>query len=77
MEINNDLSDEITVEPIDSSQLSYQDDVEGGSNLVSKVADPGSTRKSQCVQHDALALNKVSKPWGKNVAINNTNMNLS
>jgi len=46
IEINNDLPDKITVEPIDSFQLSYQDDVEGGNNLVSEVADPGSTRKS-------------------------------
>ena len=30
MEINNDLPDKITVKLIDSSQLSYQDDIEGG-----------------------------------------------
>ena len=62
IEINNNLPDEITVEPIDSFQLSYQDDVEGGNNLVSEVADPGSTRKSQCIQHDILALNRAPKP---------------
>ena len=62
MEINNDLPGEITVEPIDSSQLSYQDNVEGGSNLVSETANLGPARKSQHVQHDALALNKAPKP---------------
>ena len=46
MEINNDFPDKITVKLIDSSQLSYQDDVEGGSNLVSEAANLGSTRKS-------------------------------
>jgi len=49
MEINNDLPDEITVEPINSSQLSYQDNVEGRSNLVSETADLGPARKSQHV----------------------------
>jgi len=62
MKINNDLPGEITVEPIDSSQLSYQDNVEGGSNLVSETANLGPARKSQHVQHDALALNKAPKP---------------
>jgi len=62
MEINNDLPDKITVKLIDSSQLSYQDDIEGGSSPFSEAADPGSTRKFQYVQHDVLALKKVPKP---------------
>jgi len=62
MEINNNLPDKITVKPIDRSQLLYQDDVEEGSNLVSEAADSGPIRKSQCVQHNILALNKAPKP---------------
>jgi len=76
IEINNDLLDKITVEPIDSSQLSYQDNVKRRSNLVSEAADPGPIRKSQHVQHDALALDKAPKPQGKSAAINNTNTSL-
>ena len=76
MEINNDLPDKITVEPIDSSQLSYQDNVERESNPVSEAADPGPIRMSYHVQHDILALNKAPKPQGKSAAINNTNTSL-
>jgi len=36
MEHNNDLSDDIVVDPIDSSQLSYSGDVEAKGNPVSK-----------------------------------------
>ena len=61
MEINNDLPDKITVKPIDSSQLLYQDGIEGRSNPISEAANPGPTRKSQYVQHDILVFNKVSK----------------
>ena len=76
IEINNDFPDEIRVKSIDSSQLSYQDNVEEGSNPVSEAANSSSTKKSQHIQHNVPALNKTPKPWGKSVAINNTNMNL-
>ena len=44
MEYNNNLSDEIEVNPINSSQLSYSDNIEREGNLVSKITDLDSTR---------------------------------
>ena len=73
IEINSNLLDKNIVELIDSSQLSYQDDVKRGDNSVSKAADISPTRNSQCVQYEALALNKASKSQGKSATINNTN----
>ncbi len=61
MKINNDLPNKITVKPINSSQLSYQDNIKKRSNPVSKIANSGPTRKSQHVQHNTPALNKVPK----------------
>jgi len=62
MECNNDFPDEREVNSIDSSQLSYSDNVEREGNPVSKVTNPGPTRDLQCVLHDTLALNKAFKP---------------
>ena len=39
MECNNDLLDNMVVDPIDSSQLSYKDNVKTKDNLVSKVTN--------------------------------------
>ena len=39
MEYNNNLLDNITVDPIDSSQLSYKDNVKIEDNSVSKAAN--------------------------------------
>lgn len=44
MEYNNNLSDEIEVNPINSSQLSYSDNIERKGNLVSKITDLDPTR---------------------------------
>ena len=44
MEYNNNLSDEIEVNPINSSQLSYSDNIERKENLVSKITDLDPTR---------------------------------
>ena len=44
MEYNNNLSDEIEVNPINSSQLSYSDNIEREGNLVSKITDLDPTR---------------------------------
>jgi len=74
MECNNDFLDEMEVDPINSCQLLYSDNVEREENLVSKATDLGFTRDSQCVLHVILVLNKVSKPQGKGVSINNTNI---
>ena len=44
MECKNNLLDEMEVEPIDSSHLSYINNVEREENSVSKITDPDSTR---------------------------------
>jgi len=77
MEYNNNLSDEMEVDPINSSQLSYSDNIEREGNPVSKATDPDSTRDSQHNLYVTLALNKAPKPQGKGASINNTNMNPS
>ena len=46
MECNNNLLDNMAVDPIDSSQLSYSNNVKRRSNLVSKAANPNPTRNS-------------------------------
>ena len=77
MECNNDLSVEMEVDPINSSQLSYSDDVEREGNPVSKTTNLDSTRDSQHILHVTLALNKAPKPQGKGASINNTNISPS
>ena len=63
MEHNNDLSDDMAVDPINNSQLLYSGDVEAKGNLVSKkIFDPISAKESQCIQHNNSILNKAPKP---------------
>ena len=64
MEINNDLPDTETREPIDSSQLSYAGEVEIG-NLVRPASDKESASNSQCVCNETPALKKKPKPHSK------------
>ena len=73
MEPNNDLPDDMAIDPIDSSQLSYKDDFESEGNPVSKATDPTPAKEPQRVKHDKPALNKAPKPRGKSASINNTN----
>jgi len=74
MEYNNNFLDKMEVNPINSSYLLYSDDVEKEGNLISKATDPGLIRNSQHILYNTLVLNKASKPQGKGVFINNTNM---
>ena len=76
MEINNNLPDEDLRDPIDSSQLSYKDDV-GEGNSVRKAADNGPTKDSQRVQNEASALKNTPKPRGEGASLNSTNMSPS
>ena len=64
MEINNDIPEEISKEPIDSSQLSYTEEAEV-SRSVSLAADIKSASNSQCIYNKMPALKKSSKPHGK------------
>jgi len=68
MEHNNDLPDNMAVDPIDSSQLLYSRDDEAEGNLVSKKAsDPSSAKEPQCVQYTNSIPNKAPKPQGKDI----------
>jgi len=69
MEINNDLPDIESQEPIDSSQLSYKENVEVGSS-VSKTADNLSPKKSQHVNNEASALKSTPNPQDKGIPNN-------
>jgi len=46
MEYNNDFPDKIEVDPIDSSHLSYSNNIKRGENPVSKATNPSLTRDS-------------------------------
>jgi len=65
MELNNDLPDTVSREPIDNSQLSYTGEVEVG-NLVRLASDKDSASDSQCVYNETPALKKKPQPHGKN-----------
>jgi len=60
MEINNNLLDEEFTEPIDSSQLSYNDS-NGQGNFMSKATDNNTITRKQHGTNEALALKKASK----------------
>ena len=64
MEINNDIPDEVSKEPTDSSQLSYTEEAEV-SKSVSLAANTKSASNSQCICNKMPALKKSSKPHGK------------
>ena len=73
MEINNDLPEEEIQKPIDSSQLSYEENTKVGDS-VSKVIDELSPKEGQHAHNKALALKNTPKLWGKGVPNNNSNM---
>ena len=51
----------MAVDQIDSSQLSYNNNVKRGGISVSKAADLNSTKDLQYIQYDKPTLNKVPK----------------
>lgn len=66
MEINNDLSYEEFIDPIDSSQLSYKDN-DGTGNLVKKITDIGSIGIQQYVQDKSTVLKNTSTTQEKGI----------
>ena len=64
IELNNDLPDDMMVDPIDCSQLSYSDGKEGENNPVSKTANSNSNRRQQCISNKDLALSRVTNSQG-------------
>ena len=56
MEQFNDLPNNMIVDPIDYSQLSYNNKNGGEGNLVSKTADPNNAKKQQCVYNEDPAM---------------------
>ena len=70
MEINNNLPDEDVQGPIDSSQLSYNNNVEVGYS-VRKAGDNHPPRDSQHVQSEAPALKNTPKSQDESVSNNN------
>ena len=73
MERNNNLSDEDVWNPVDSSQLSYEENVEVGKS-VSMATDNHSQRGSQHISNEAPVLKSTSKPQSEGVNNNNTNI---
>ena len=71
MEINNNLPDKDLIDPINSFQLSYKDDVREG-NLVRKAANNNPTKDLQHVQNKALALKNTPKSQDKSTFLNST-----
>jgi len=76
MEINNDLSEEVSKEPINSFQLSYAEQAEVNRS-VKLVADKESASNSQCVCNKIPVFKKASKPQGKDKSKQIEEANLS
>jgi len=73
MKINNNLSDKNLIDPIDSSQLSYKDDVRKD-NLIRKAADNSPTKNLQHIQNKIPALKNIPKLRCKSTSLNSTNI---
>ena len=76
MEINNNLSEKVSKEPINSSQLSYAGEVEVG-RLVSQSVDKELANNSQYVYNKIPALKKAPKSYGKDKDKQTEGTNLS
>lgn len=78
MEINNDLSEKVFKEPINSSQLSYVWEVEMDRS-VSQSVDKELANNSQHVYNKISALKKAYKSYGKDKGkqIEGTNLSSS
>ena len=73
IEINNNLPDEDVWDPIDNSQLFYDNNIKVGDS-VRKTTDNHLPRDSQHVWNEVPALKNTPKPQGKDVPNNNTNI---
>ena len=76
MKINNDLPDVKSKKPIDSSQLSYKENVRV-ENSVSMVTDKLSSKKEQYLHNEIPALKSIPKLWDRGRLNNNSNMSSS
>jgi len=72
IEINNNLLNKEFTEPIDSSQLSYDNSNEQG-NPISEATNNSTTTRKQCGTNKTLALNKTPKPQDKDTMNNDSN----
>ena len=73
IEINNDLLDDDIIEPINSSQLLY-DNNNRVSNPVSKAVDNRIGKNKQYVSNKSLVIKNMPKPQGKNTNSNMDNV---
>jgi len=64
MELNNDLPDIESQEPINSSQLSYVGEAKVG-DLVKLVTNKDSASNSQFICNETPAIKRISQPHGK------------
>jgi len=76
MKINNDIPDIDCQEPIDCSQLSYEENIEVG-NLVRMATNKFFTKKGLHVCNEAPAIKKAPKPRDKGVTNNDSNTSSS
>jgi len=67
--LNNDLSNEEVVEPVNSSQLSYKDKSKE-KNTVSKATNYKSTERQQCISNETPTLNISTTQCVNNNIIN-------
>ena len=58
MEINNNKPEKDIRKPVDSSQLSYENDMSKGKS-VSRMADISFTDRTQYISNEVLVLNNV------------------
>jgi len=72
MELNNNLPDIDIWEPINSSQLSYKDNIVD-KKPVSKIANSNSIENLQHGTYNSPALKTIPKSQGRSTLINNSN----
>jgi len=75
IEAMNNLNDDKFQDPINSSQLSYFNDigVKKG-KIVRKMTDISFQQKIPCLHNEALTLNNIPNPQDEGVSNNNTNI---
>ena len=75
MDMNNNILDDNIQEPIDSSQLSYKNNIKKDES-VSKIADINPLTEKQHVSHETPALKTAPKLQDKGTSNINTNSSL-
>ena len=72
MEINNNKPEKDIRKPVDSSQLSYENDMSKGKS-VSRMADISFADRTQYISNKVLILNNAPQTWGKTNNNNRSN----